>query len=316
MRYMFTMMNNARLVGRARGPGAGRAGLPDGARATPRSASRAGPPGAPAGEQSPIVDHPDVRRMLLTHAGLDRGACGRIVYANAGGDRPRRPRTPTRPTRDGGAGAGRPAHARLEGVVHRPRRRGHRRSPSRSTAAWATSRRPASPSTTATPASRRSTRAPTASRPWTSSAASCRCAPAASVADYLGYIDAHDRRARRRRRRRWRRSATRSPSALAEPARRPPTGCSPTASADPLDALAGATPYLRLFGLVTGGWVMARQALTATRGSWRTPTRDDKAVLRGQGPHRPLLLRADPAPGGRARPRRHRHEPRPAAAVL
>jgi 3-(methylthio)propanoyl-CoA dehydrogenase len=35
--------------------------------------------------------------------------------------------------------------------------------------------------------------------------------------------------------------------------------------ADPLDALAGATPYLRLFGLVTGGWVMARQALAAVR---------------------------------------------------
>src|SRR5690606_15119879 len=29
--------------------------------------------------------------------------------------------------------------------------------------------------------------------------------------------------------------------------------------ANPLDALAGATPYLRLFSVVTGGWVMARQ---------------------------------------------------------
>ena len=34
--------------------------------------------------------------------------------------------------------------------------------------------------------------------------------------------------------------------------------------ANPLDALAGATPYLRLFSLVTGGWVMAQQALKAT----------------------------------------------------
>jgi len=32
----------------------------------------------------------------------------------------------------------------------------------------------------------------------------------------------------------------------------------------PLDALAGATPYLRLFSVVTGGWMMARQALAAT----------------------------------------------------
>src|SRR3546814_8067050 len=33
---------------------------------------------------------------------------------------------------------------------------------------------------------------------------------------------------------------------------------------DPLNALAGATPYLRLFSVVTGGWMMARQALAAT----------------------------------------------------
>ncbi len=32
---------------------------------------------------------------------------------------------------------------------------------------------------------------------------------------------------------------------------------------DPNQALAGATPYLRLFGVVAGGWVMARQALAA-----------------------------------------------------
>jgi hypothetical protein len=33
--------------------------------------------------------------------------------------------------------------------------------------------------------------------------------------------------------------------------------------ADVRHALAGATPYLRMFSLVTGGWVMARQALAA-----------------------------------------------------
>ncbi len=33
--------------------------------------------------------------------------------------------------------------------------------------------------------------------------------------------------------------------------------------ADPLQALAGATPYLRIFGIVTGGWLLARQALAA-----------------------------------------------------
>ena len=35
--------------------------------------------------------------------------------------------------------------------------------------------------------------------------------------------------------------------------------------ADPRDALAGATPYLTMFALVTGGWLMARQALAARR---------------------------------------------------
>ena len=34
-------------------------------------------------------------------------------------------------------------------------------------------------------------------------------------------------------------------------------------AADPNDALAAATPYLRMFGLVVGGWVMARQAIAA-----------------------------------------------------
>ena len=66
MRYMFKMMNNARLsvgvsslaldVERACQP-AGRGGY---ARAAPGTGA-----GAP-GESSPIVDHPDVRRMLLT----------------------------------------------------------------------------------------------------------------------------------------------------------------------------------------------------------------------------------------------------------
>jgi hypothetical protein len=36
---------------------------------------------------------------------------------------------------------------------------------------------------------------------------------------------------------------------------------------NPLDALAGATPYLRLFSVVTGGWMMGRQALAATAAS-------------------------------------------------
>jgi alkylation response protein AidB-like acyl-CoA dehydrogenase len=34
---------------------------------------------------------------------------------------------------------------------------------------------------------------------------------------------------------------------------------------EPNDALAAATPYLRMFGIVAGGWVMARQAIAAER---------------------------------------------------
>jgi hypothetical protein len=33
--------------------------------------------------------------------------------------------------------------------------------------------------------------------------------------------------------------------------------------ADPLDALAGATPFLRMFSLAVAGWLMARQAVAA-----------------------------------------------------
>jgi 3-(methylthio)propanoyl-CoA dehydrogenase len=65
MRYMFTMMNNARLV-------VGIQGLAVAERAYQRAVAYAKVrqqgrgPGAPAGTASPIIDHPDVRRMLLT----------------------------------------------------------------------------------------------------------------------------------------------------------------------------------------------------------------------------------------------------------
>jgi alkylation response protein AidB-like acyl-CoA dehydrogenase len=51
--------------------------------------------------------------------------------------------------------------------------------------------------------------------------------------------------------------------------------------ADPLDALAGAAPYLRLFSTVTGGWVMGQQALAATR-LLADAAGDDKAFYEGK----------------------------------
>ena len=81
MAYMFTMMNQARL-------GVGIEGLALSERAyqqaleyaTVRKQGRA--PGAPAGESSAIVDHPDVKRMLATMKSTIE-AMRRILYWNA-----------------------------------------------------------------------------------------------------------------------------------------------------------------------------------------------------------------------------------------
>ena len=82
MRNMFTMMNNARLS-------VGLQGLSISERAFQQAQAYAGErrqgraPGAPAGEASAIVEHPDVRRMLMTQrAWIDAMRC--LVYANAG----------------------------------------------------------------------------------------------------------------------------------------------------------------------------------------------------------------------------------------
>ena len=65
MRYMFTMMNNARLSVGLEGLALAERAYQDAVTyAQERQQGRA--PGAPAGTSSPIIDHPDVRRMLLT----------------------------------------------------------------------------------------------------------------------------------------------------------------------------------------------------------------------------------------------------------
>jgi alkylation response protein AidB-like acyl-CoA dehydrogenase len=81
MRYMFKMMNNARLSVGVEGLSLGeRAYQQAVAYAQERRQGRA--PGAPKGELSPIVDHPDVRRMLLTmRAQIEALRC--LVYLNA-----------------------------------------------------------------------------------------------------------------------------------------------------------------------------------------------------------------------------------------
>ena len=81
MRYMFKMMNNARLGVGVEGLAVAEGALQHAAAfALERRQGRA--VGAPAGEQSLIVDHPDVRRMLLTmRAYTDAMRC--VLYANS-----------------------------------------------------------------------------------------------------------------------------------------------------------------------------------------------------------------------------------------
>ena len=81
MRYMFTMMNTARLSVGLQGLGLGeRAYQRAVAHAQERRQGRA--PSAPAGEQSRLVELPDVRRMLLTMRAYNE-ALRCLVYLNA-----------------------------------------------------------------------------------------------------------------------------------------------------------------------------------------------------------------------------------------
>jgi alkylation response protein AidB-like acyl-CoA dehydrogenase len=81
MRYMFTMMNTARLS-------VGLEGLAVGERAYQQAVRHAAErrqgrlPGAPATESVPIIEHPDVRRMLLTmRSQIEALRC--LAYLNA-----------------------------------------------------------------------------------------------------------------------------------------------------------------------------------------------------------------------------------------
>ena len=125
MRNMFTMMNNARLsVGLEGLAISERAYQQAVAYARERRQGRA--PGAPAGEASAIVEHPDVRRMLMTQrAWIDAMRC--LVYSNAAAlDRA----VAARAAGDADAartlaGARRTVDPAHQGPVHRRRQRAH-----------------------------------------------------------------------------------------------------------------------------------------------------------------------------------------------
>jgi alkylation response protein AidB-like acyl-CoA dehydrogenase len=81
MRFMFTMMNNARLSVGLEGLALGERALQD-ARAYASERLQGRGPGAAPGEQSPIVEHADVRRMLLLMRSLVE-AMRALVYLDA-----------------------------------------------------------------------------------------------------------------------------------------------------------------------------------------------------------------------------------------
>ncbi len=172
-------------------------------------------------------------------------------------------------------------------------------------AAWASWRRPARRSTCATRASCRSTRARTASRPSTSCSASCRwpagppCAPPSrGCAGRKGAVAASRNPAHGQ-------TAARMRDGI-ESLDRATSWMEATLKGNRAeDALAGATPYLRLFGLTQGAAGLAEIALAAEAamaGGRREP-RPCRA-------HRHLPLLREKTAHRRARPRTHRHRRR------
>jgi alkylation response protein AidB-like acyl-CoA dehydrogenase len=258
MRYMFTMMNNARLsVGLEGLALAERAFQMALAYAKERKQGRA--PGAAAGEQSAIVDHPDVRRMLLTQRASIEALRG-ITYANAAAiDRAARDEDETTRT----------AYGELADILT-PVSKG-----------WGTDLGVELTSLalqvfggmgyieeTGVAQHYRDARiAPIYEGTNGIQAMDLvgRKLPmraGGAVADYLGSIQRTVDELG---------SAGGDLASIHEALADALSGLRTATDwllanglADPLDALAGATPYLRMFSLVTGGWVMGQQALKAT----------------------------------------------------
>ena len=121
MACMFTMMNRARLAVGLQGVGiAERATQQALAYARERKQGRAA--GMKATESAPIIDHPDVRRMLLTMRALTQAARG-ICYAAAMAI-DRSERSTDDAARQAAHTAGFAPHARGQGVLDRHRQRG------------------------------------------------------------------------------------------------------------------------------------------------------------------------------------------------
>jgi hypothetical protein len=249
MRLMFTMMNIARLS-------VGLSGLAIGERAyqqaldyaVERRQGRA--VGAPAGEESPIIDHADVRRMLLTMRALVEAMRG-LVYANAEAV------DVARHSEDGAARERAQELVELLTPV---------------TKAWCTDMGTEVASLavqvhggmgyieeTGIAQRYRDIRIAAIYEGTNGIQAMDlvgRKLPMRAggvVEDFLEELDALDPEVGDE----W-------PAAVAA-LREATTWILTNGAADPNDALAAATPYLRMFGIVAGGWVMARQAIAARK---------------------------------------------------
>ena len=263
LNVMFIMMNAARLA-------VGMQGVAVAERATQqRHRLRQGAPAGPhrveqgrrawaRSSSTPTSAAPCMTMKALTQAA--RAIC--LVTAARDGRRRAAPRTPAQRA----AAAAPRGAADARSPRPSPPTSAARWPPSacRCTAAWASSRRPARRRSIAMRASCRSTRAPTASRPSTSSTRKLPLEGGKVVAGYIAELTQDGGGGARLQPARVRphgRAARRGGRALAEASR----WMGGALQKNPEAALAGATPYLRLFGLASGGIYLARGALAAAR---------------------------------------------------
>jgi 3-(methylthio)propanoyl-CoA dehydrogenase len=259
MRYMFTMMNTARLSVGLQGLAISERAYQDALRyAQERKQGRA--IGAPKGELSPIVEHPDVRRMLLTMKAYIE-AMRALLYTNA---------VSIDLARDHPDGAEREARRELVELL------------TPISKAWCTDLGVELTSTgvqvyggmgyveeSGVPQYLRDSRISPIYEGTNGIQAIdlvMRKVPmrgGGAVADLLAQMEALDPEL-----------AAAGPelagirAALAggvSALREATSWLLSRDQAEPNDVLAGATPYLRLFGLVAGGWLMARSALAASQ---------------------------------------------------
>ena len=283
------------------GRGRSRGGVPEGACLCAASAGRARPTGYTGQGMAPIVHHPDVQRNLLTMQALTRIARA-ISYTCAHAIDMAR----VEPEDSGSLARPRqPADAGRQGILHRCRRRCRLASACRCMAAWVSSRRPAPPQLL-----RDARIAPIYEGTNGIQAIDLvtRKLPLGGGEHVHGYIDELRQIVDRRRGLQSRRF--RPTRRTARPRRwtifREATQFLQQALAEgPMDeALAGATPYLRLFALAAGGAYLAkRRACRRGRGARRAlPLLCRKSDRRVRSPEGPRHRRRGQPGCGRRRP--------------